>query len=128
MRIGIVGSRGLRVDIGRYIPKDIPLAEMEVVSGGAAGVDAAAERFADEHNLSKLVFKPEYELYGRSAPLKRNKLIVEASERLLALWDGHSRGAKYTIDYAIKMGIPVEVVIVDPMTGEEVARHTYNKQ
>ena len=61
-------------------------------------------------NLKLIEFLPEYDKYGRQAPLIRNKLIVENCDCLIAFWDGVSRGTKYTIDYATKMGKPVKIV------------------
>ena len=43
------------------------------------------------------------------APLERNKLIVDNCDCLLALWDGASRGTKYTIDLAVRKGKPVKI-------------------
>lgn len=88
MRVAVVGSRNLCVDISAYMPEDVT----EIVSGGARGIDTVAGRWADQRNIPKVIFKPDYERYGRSAPIKRNKLIVEAVELVIAIWDGKSRG------------------------------------
>ena len=43
MKTAVVGSRGLSVeDMGKYIPRDTT----EIVSGGAAGIDRCAEKYA----------------------------------------------------------------------------------
>lgn len=83
-----------------------------IISGGAKGADTLARQFANEHNLELIEFIPDYKKYGRTAPLLRNKLIVEACDCLLAFWDGKSKGTKATLDYAEKLGKPVTVVIV----------------
>ena len=54
---------------------------------------------------------PEYSRYGRSAPLKRNLLIIDYSDLVIAFWDGKSRGTKYVIDHCEKQGVNVEVYI-----------------
>jgi len=76
-----------------------------IISGGkrsdGLGADTLAEIWADEHNFTKLIFPPRYDLYpGNVAPLKRNTQIANESDFLLAFWDGKSRGTKDTIDKA----------------------------
>ena len=43
-------------------------------------------------------YLPEYEKYGKAAPLKRNITIIESVDLVLAFWDGVSRGTKCVID------------------------------
>lgn len=105
----IAGSRSITdFDISPYIPEDTHL----IVSGGANGIDKLAEKYADKKRISKLILQPQYELYGRAAPLKRNDLMVNVCNRVLIFWDGKSKGTKHTIDYAKKLGKPVDIVNV----------------
>ena len=107
MKIAIVGSRDIVVnDIGRYISD----AE-EIVSGGAVGVDCCAEEYAKENGIKITVFLPQYERYGRAAPIIRNKEIVDYSDKIIALWNGSSKGTLSVIKYAKKTGKPCEIVI-----------------
>ncbi len=39
----------------------------EIVSGGALGVDAMAERFANENGIAVKVFNADWKKYGRGA-------------------------------------------------------------
>ena len=87
----------------KYLPDTI-------VSGGAIGADTYAKEFAIKHNLKLIEFLPDYEKYGRKAPLVRNKLIVEECDCLIAFWDGKSRGTKFTLDYAKELGKPTKIV------------------
>lgn len=109
MKLAIIGSRNCpAIDIAaqlKYIPDTI-------VSGGARGADTYARLFAQQYGLKLVEFLPEYNKYGIKAPLIRNKLIVENCDCLIAFWDGASRGTKYTIDYAMKLGKPVKIVMV----------------
>lgn len=109
MRVAIVGSRDLSVDIEKYIPENTT----EIVSGGARGIDTLAERWADQNDIPKLILKPNYDKYGRSAPIRRNEAIVQISDLVVAVWNGKSRGTKFTIDYAKKCGIPVEIFLIE---------------
>ena len=107
MKIAIIGSRGLKVDdLGKYLP----LETTEIVSGGAIGIDTCARDYALAHGIKLTEFLPEYEKYGRSAPLKRNITIIEYSDLVLAFWDGKSRGTKFVIDNCKQCGIPVWVL------------------
>lgn len=110
MLVAVVGSRNVspRLDISKYMPEDIT----GIVSGGARGVDRLAEMYADEKGLSKRIIKPDYHTYNRMAPLVRNKEIVAASDMVIALWNGYSRGTMFTVDYAKEIGKPVRVFLV----------------
>lgn len=106
MKVAVIGSRGLHVDhLEDYLPEGIT----EIVSGGARGIDACARDYALAHGLKLTEFLPEYEKYGRGAPLRRNITIIEYADLVLAFWDGSSRGTKYVIDNCKKRNIPVAV-------------------
>lgn len=108
MRVAIVGSRGLSVtNLGKYLPEDVT----EIVSGGARGIDTCAREYAIAHGIKLTEFLPEYEKYGRSAPLKRNITIIENADLVLAFWDGTSRGTKFVIDNCKSRSIPVKVFV-----------------
>lgn len=101
MRVAVIGSRTLTVrDLGRYLPEGTT----EIISGGARGVDACAREYALTHSLPLTEFLPEYEKYGRSAPLKRNLAIIARADLVLAFWDGRSRGTKFVIDNCRRRG------------------------
>ena len=107
MKLAIIGSRNCPpIDIEahlKYIPDTI-------VSGGAKGADTYAREFAQKHNLTLIEFLPEYDKYGKGAPLVRNKLIIDNCDCVLAFWDGKSRGTKFTLDYAREKNKPIKIV------------------
>lgn len=106
MRVAVIGSRGLTVpDLERYLPEGTT----EIVSGGARGVDTSAAQYARAHGLKLTEFLPEYERYGRGAPLRRNITIIEYADVVLAFWDGTSRGTWFVIENCRERGIPVKV-------------------
>ena len=114
MKVAVIGSRGLHVDhLEDYLPKGVT----EIVSGGAKGIDTCAKDYALRHGLKLTEFLPEYEKYGRGAPLRRNITIIEYADLVLAFWDGKSRGTKYVIDNCKKRNIPVAVY--QPAAGSE---------
>ncbi len=106
MRVAVIGSRGLWVnDLGKYLPDGV----IEIVSGGAKGIDSCARAYALENEIKLTEFLPEYDKYGRSAPLKRNLTIIENADLVLAFWDGVSHGTKYVIDNCKRLDVPVKV-------------------
>lgn len=110
MRVAVIGSRDLSIEnLGDYLPEEVS----EIVSGGARGVDTSARKYAQTHGIKLTEFLPDYEKYGRSAPLKRNIKIIENADLTLAFWDGKSRGTKFVIDNCKKRGVPVIVHTLD---------------
>lgn len=107
MKVAVIGSRSLRVnDLSEYLPEDVT----EIVSGGAKGVDTSVKEYAQAHGIKLTEFFPEYEKYGKSAPLRRNITIIESVDLVLAFWDGKSRGTKFTIDNCKRRGIPLRII------------------
>lgn len=107
MKIAIVGSRNVTVsDIGKHISN-----AKEIVSGGAAGVDCCAAEYAKKNGIRLTEFLPQYERYGRAAPIVRNKEIVDYSDKIIAFWNGSSKGTLSVIKYAQKVGKPCQIII-----------------
>ena len=101
MKLLIAGARSIgEFDLSPYVPEGVTT----IISGGAGGVDTLAEEYADKHRISKMILRPDYARYGRGAPLKRNEEMVKLADAVLVVWDGVSRGTKYTADYARKQG------------------------
>lgn len=75
----------------------------EIVTGGAAGVDSFAEAWAKLHLVPCTVLRPDWSIGRRGAAI-RNAEIVKRCDRLVAFWDGSSRGTKMTISMAMKAG------------------------
>ena len=113
MKLLIAGSRSINdFDLSQYVPKETEL----IISGGAGGIDTVAEEYADRYKISKLILRPQYSRYGKGAPIKRNEVMVELADRVLVIWDGKSKGAKHTADYAKSLNKDVRIVIADTLT------------
>ena len=109
MKLLIVGSRSIKnFDLSPYVGAEVDT----IISGGAEGIDSLAEQYADLHHLSKCVIRPQYELYGRAAPIKRNEQMVDMADEVLVIWDGVSKGSQYTIRYAERTGKSVRVISI----------------
>lgn len=81
-----------------------------IVSGGAKGADTLAEKFADEIGVEKIIFKPNFEKFGRFGALIRNTEIVENSDVVFAFWDGKSKGTLDSISKAKKMNKILHII------------------
>ncbi len=109
MKLLIAGSRSItNFDLSPYIGEDVDT----ILSGGADGVDTIAEKYADEHRLSKIILRPKYKLFGRGAPLKRNEELVQLCDYVMIIWDGKSKGTRFTKEYAEKSGKTVTTILV----------------
>ena len=99
MNIAIVGSRNAgNINLAQELEKRINIMEGDaIVSGGARGIDTLAASYAKETMASTFI---------------RNRAIVEAADMVVAFWDGESRGTKYSIDYANKIGRTTLIVSI----------------
>lgn len=108
MKIAVIGSRNfndydlLKEELNKYFIT-------QIISGGAKGADALAERYAKEFNIETQIFKPDWKL-GRHAGLLRNTKIIETSDFVVAFWDGESRGTQNSIKTAEKNGKPINII------------------
>jgi hypothetical protein len=120
-RLAIVGSRTFtdydrfRSEVTRHTwnvfsEQDDP---HEIVSGGAAGTDAMAERYAKERGWPLTVFPADWKTWGKAAGILRNRDIVRHADQVIAFWDGHSRGTAHTIETARREGVPCVVIRID---------------
>lgn len=78
-----------------------------VVSGGARGVDSWAAEAAIERGLETFVFQADWDRHGNRAGPLRNAEIVAHSDRVVAFWDGKSRGTLNTVLLAKERGLPI---------------------
>ncbi len=72
------------------LEKYLPVDATEIVSGGAKGIDTCAKEYALRSKIKLTEFLPQYNIYGRSAPLKRNLEIINYSDLVIAFWDKKS--------------------------------------
>lgn len=113
MKIAIIGSRSFKdySKLEKSILTHIAVSEIDlIVSGGAVGADSLAESFADKYKIPVKLFLPDWELYGRSAGVVRNKYIIKESDVVIAFWDGISKGTKHSIDLANKQNKKVIII------------------
>ena len=114
MRIIIAGSRGfanvklMTEKLNKLFSVNKPTL---IVSGGAKGADQLGENYARRMNIPVQQYLPQWKTFGISAGMKRNRLMAENADALVAFWDGSSRGTAQMIEYANRMGLKVRVVL-----------------
>ena len=107
MKLAIIGSRTVTIEnLAVYLPENIT----EIVSGGAKGIDTCAANYALMNNIKLTVFFPQYEQFGRVAPLKRNEQIAAYADCAIAFWDGVSKGTMHAIKQFNLRNKPVKLI------------------
>ena len=113
MKLAIVGSR----EFENYDLLCVEVAKIQdtqkidlIVSGGAKGADTLEKKFAAKNQIPLMEFLPDYDRYGRGAPLQRNTLIVRNSNVVLAFVTATSKGTWDTIRKAQAAGKRVIIV------------------
>ncbi len=73
---------------------------------------------ADRERYFRLVGLCDFETvvqrhYDRGCMLRRNRYMVDRSSRLIAVYDGNLGGTMYTITYAMRRGVEVDILDVE---------------
>lgn len=109
MKVAVIGSRIF--DDYELVKETLSNIDITLlVSGGAKGADSLGERYANENNITTLIFKPDWKKHGPAAGPIRNTDIVNNADTIIAFWNGESRGTKDSITKAEKLG--KEVIII----------------
>lgn len=82
---------------------------IEIVSGGARGVDQLGERYALNSKFLLTIMNADWDFHGKAAGHIRNRDMAVYSTHLAAFWDGKSRGTKNMIDTAKKLGLKCKI-------------------
>jgi len=108
MRILVTGSRTWDQTIAlegvlaeEFKPGDI------MIHGGAIGADKIASEWAKANGIEQIEVKPVK--YSSVYFLYRDVEMVGMCDRVLAFWDGKSRGTRFTMEYAALRKKPVNV-------------------
>jgi len=126
MVIAVVGSRGFNDYelLEKILSEEVSITK--IVSGGSRGADSLAARYARRHNISLDEFKPDWSnldhedavirthangvRYDSRAGLRRNSDIIEASDKVIAFWDGDSSGTMDSLKKAKKLNKKIKIV------------------
>lgn len=121
IRLAIVGSRDFSDpdawDTIETIIRDTitRLDPIEVISGGARGVDTAAEQIAQDMLIDVTVYEPANGRWEPHGYRERNQRIADECTHLLAIRckTSKSYGSGWTRDYAAHQGKPYQTVMLD---------------
>lgn len=118
----VCGSRSVtendNIDIWISAALNVPQQKYKhvlVVEGGAAGADMLARKYAIQHNLHLKEIPADWEKYGKSAGIIRNKamhgIISKYPHRgVIAFWDGKSKGTAQNFGLARQYNNPLFIV------------------
>ena len=118
MKILITGSREATPEMLQAVKTYIDWADehdAQVIVGDAPGMDAEVIRLCDERLIPLTVVGaygklrhrskfPEQNCYIAGGYLDRDRLMAHKCDCCIAIWNGRSRGTKYTYDYAQSLG------------------------
>ncbi len=115
MRIIIAGSRtitdqneifkAIELGLEMLAPQDV----ISILSGCARGVDCVAIEFAEQNNIKYFLFPADWSRFGKSAGFRRNKLMADHADALIAIWDGKSKGTLHMINIAKTKNLQVYI-------------------
>ena len=82
-----------------------------VIHGNARGPDRVAGALAEAFGLRVIAVPAEWTKHGRAAgPIRNTAMLDMKPERVIAFWNGRSRGTKNMIDQAEARGVLVEII------------------
>lgn len=114
MRLMICGSRDFKpLSLVKDYIDALP-SDTVIVTGGARGVDAAAEAYARARGLRVALYMAQWGTKGRGAGFIRNAEMVADCDQGVAFWDGSSRGTAHSIGLLRAAGKLREVITSSP--------------
>lgn len=125
MRVCVLGSRSFtnkelvfnKIDVlNNYKPIT------EVISGDAVGPDSYGIEYSNKHNLRLQVYTPDWNEYGRSAGMIRNRDLISNSEFILAFLNNNSKGTLNSISLAHKYFRNIAVINIDGSVNRELSK------
>jgi len=82
---------------------------VNIVSGGANGVDKMGVFMAKDRGHTTTVFPADWDRLGKSAGYARNVTIVENSDMVVAIMDPGSKGTRHTVHLAMDARLPLRI-------------------
>ena len=84
-----------------------------IISGGAKGADTLAQRYARDNGIPIYIIYPDYRKYGKVAPFRRNVIIANLAEKMIAFAYSDSRGTRHAVNKMKQLNKPVVVIELD---------------
>lgn len=116
-RVIVAGSRNITSKDLIFKKLDYLLAEkikageaIQIISGGACGVDKIGEEYAAARGFSCKRFPADWETFGKRAGYLRNCQMANNADALIAFWDGKSPGTRHMIQIATSRQLQTRIV------------------
>jgi len=115
MKIAIIGSREFKnkelveKTLAKELTSIIVSRYTEVITGGARGVDEWVIEFCKKNCTPCKIIRP-INPSNKLDYLFRNIEIITLADKIIAFWDGKSKGTKFVIDYAKARDKDVEII------------------
>ena len=93
--------------------KNLPPAEITIISGTAKGADTLGELYAKNNNIPVLRFPARWDIYDKSAGPIRNRAMAHIATHLIAFKYPNSRGTQAMVDIATQHGLKIRVFDCD---------------
>ena len=93
-------ARLLSIDVWRDYESVI------IISGGARGIDTAAEGWASDLGLGFQLYAAQWDELGKRAGYVRNTEMAEACDVAILVWDGVSKGTEHMRNLLVKAEKP----------------------
>ena len=106
MKLIIAGGRNYRLNDKEYrlLDKFTGLVS-EVITGGATGIDACGEQWANWHSIPIRVFLPNWKKYGKGAGPRRNAVMAMHADAVVLFPGG--RGTESMFQEAKKRNLKI---------------------
>lgn len=118
-RVIVAGGRNfqdevlMRNKLDFYLDEVSKTHEIRIVCGKARGADILGAQYALDHNYAVDMYPADWNKFGKSAGYKRNVIMANNADALVAFWDSESLGTKHMIDVAKAKGLDIRVVYYD---------------
>jgi predicted Rossmann fold nucleotide-binding protein DprA/Smf involved in DNA uptake len=113
VKLAVIGSRSFPNEAKvrefiRTLPK-----EWEIVSGGAMGPDTWAVDEAEKLGMNRCVFYAQWKGSDKLAGFRRNTLVANYADAVVAFVAGRASGTMDTVKKAVALRRPVFVISYD---------------
>jgi len=118
-KLAVIGSRSFtdKERLYKILDKNIDKISV-IVSGGAKGADTLAHNWCEERGVPIIIFYPRWHkldgTFDRGAGFRRNRLIIKQADKVLAMWDGVSKGTLNSIEIAKELKKPIKILTFTP--------------
>lgn len=73
------------------------------------GVDMLAAQAAKDRGMTVVCVAADYDYWHNQAGIRRNPVIIEIGQEVVAFWNKKSPGTKHGIKYAVKIKRPIRI-------------------